>query len=381
MARVLEHRSLYSHPRFHSAFPSICALPNGGPLLVAFRRGRDPRWLLGSDDRATSFGLSHWDPRSHLALLRLDRHTFAPLGEPTQVLPDPEAAEQDPSLFVTSTGRVLLGSFGWYPVPSSASALVLPAMVTGQSNDSRIAAHLTTFVPWGASLRSSDDGATTFSGPTNLPVCAWSNDPHAVRRGAYRGGLRGSMAERGGEIHLAVYEAIETPASVHIYTSFNGGLTFAPRAVAVRDMDRKAGFQEPALIATPNGDLVVFCRTSGLDDALATARSADGGITWSPYTKHGFQGHPYHPLRLRDGRLLLAYGYRHKPYGIRARIIDPEARGIDEAEEIVLRADGTSPDCGYPWSVELDDGSVLVAYYWIDGDDKRTICATRLALS
>jgi sialidase-1 len=41
----------------------------------------------------------------------------------------------------------------------------------------------------------------------------------------------------------------------------------------------------------------------------------------------GFQGHPLHVLRLPDNRELLTYGYRHKPYGIRACIL-PTGRAI-----------------------------------------------------
>ena len=80
-------------------------------------------------------------------------------------------------------------------------------------------------------------------------------------------------------------------------------------------------------------------------------------------------GHPYDAVRLRDGRVFLIYGYRNDPYGIRARVLDPECGDIDSAEEIVIRNDGLSGDLGYPSAALLPDGKVLATYY-IYGEDR-----------
>jgi hypothetical protein len=125
---------------------------------------------------------------------------------------------------------------------------------------------------------------------------------------------------------------------------------------------------------------VVFCRTTGVGDSLLTARSEDGGFTWSPWVRHATKGHPYHPLQLSDGRVLLTYGYRHAPYGIRMRILDAECTNIDDAEEFIVRDDGGGTDLGYPWAVELPNGEVLVVYYWSGPRDGRVIASTRVAL-
>ena len=66
-----------------------------------------------------------------------------------------------------------------------------------------------------------------------------------------------------------------------------------------------------------------------------------GRSSWEPWQDMGIIGHPYHALRLPDGRVYLIYGYRHEPYGIRARILDPECTDFS-GEEIVLRDDGGS---------------------------------------
>ena len=92
-----------------------------------------------------------------------------------------------------------------------------------------------------------------------------------------------------------------------------------------------------------------------------SAFAADGGKTFV-WSDMGFQGHPLNALTLPDGRVLLTYGYRHAPYGIRARVLDSECR--EWSEEIVLRDDGGGTDLGYSWPVLVDDRHVLVVYYF-----------------
>ena len=377
--RVVSHRTLYEDARFHAAFPSLARLSDGH-LLLAFRRGRDPRWLLGDSASGSGIGRSHWDTRSHIATLRLSPDSLETMQVPTVVAPDPQAAEQDASLLVLESGRVLLGSFGWYPLASAAAPMVVAAMATGLSSDAVIATELTTFVPWGVSVRASDDGGSSFGAHHYLAPVPDSGDPWAERRGAYRGGLRGAMVEREGEVLLAAYDAVGLPASVHLFVSKDQGATFSHRACAIRDADRRAGFQEPSLLLTASGGLVLFCRTSGLGDALVTARSTDGGRSWSPWKRHSVMGHPYHPLRLRDGRVLLTYGYRHAPWGVRARLLDAEAGDLDGADEFVVRSDGEGADLGSPWAAELPGGEVVVAYYWASKSHGRAIVGTRITL-
>ena len=95
----------------------------------------------------------------------------------------------------------------------------------------------------------------------------------------------------------------------------------------------------------------------------------------------GFQGHPLHALRLSDNRVLITYGYRHKPFGIRARILNPECTDFETAPEIVLRDDGGSGDIGYTWAVQLDNNRVLVVYYFNQKNGTRHIAGSILEIS
>src|SRR3546814_1735921 len=86
----------------------------------------------------------------------------------------------------------------------------------------------------------------------------------------------------------------------------------------------------------------------------------------------GFQGHPLQALRLPDDRVLLVYGYRHKPFGIRAKILNAECTDFKTAQEFVIRDDGGGSDLGYPWAVLLDDNKVLVTYYFNKRSEEHT---------
>src|SRR5690606_26038836 len=97
--------------------------------------------------------------------------------------------------------------------------------------------------------------------------------------------------------------------------------------------DEKVAFNETSIYETPKGDLVAFIRTAGLDDQACNTRSTDGGKSFGPWQSMGFQVHPLQATSLPDDRVLLVYSYRHKPYGIRARILNAECTDYATAEE------------------------------------------------
>ena len=80
-------------------------------------------------------------------------------------------------------------------------------------------------------------------------------------------------------------------------------------------------------------------------------------------------------MRIEGGRIALTYGWRHAPYGLRARISDNE--GQTWGNEFVLRHDGARWDLGYPRSVQRPDGKVVTCIYFNDSTaKKRYIAAT-----
>ncbi len=104
--------------------------------------------------------------------------------------------------------------------------------------------------------------------------------------------------------------------------------------------------------------------------------SADGGKTWS-VPHHICDGFPPHLLRLPDGRLLLTYSYRSKPFGIRFRLSDDNGKSWSKEGNL---ADTSRMDMGYPSTVVLKDGSLFTLYYEADSDKLASLSYIRWRL-
>jgi hypothetical protein len=107
-------------------------------------------------------------------------------------------------------------------------------------------------------------------------------------------------------------------------------------------------------------------------------RSDDDGATWrfagKPVADTG-RGNPPSMVKLADGRLALTWGYRAKPYSIRAKISADEGRTW--SGDIVLRDDGGAWDIGYTRTVQRPDGRLVTVYYYnTDDRAERFIGAT-----
>ena len=343
--RKIQDVMIYQDPQFHAAFPSVVRLKNG-ELYVAFRRAPN-RKIFGEK------GTSHVDANSYLVAVRSkDGKTWT--KDPELIYAHPFGGSQDPCLLQLRDGSLLCASYGWAFVrPDGFPNLKKPYVENGTS------------VFLGGYLVKSKDDAKSWQGPLYPPripqeilYTAMGNPVPAYNRGALW------EAKDGRILWVVANTDRETPnkTSNHLIVSEDKGLTWKySSAVAVDD---KISFNETSVYETPKGDIVAFMRTEDNDDQACIARSTDGGKTFKPWQKMGFQGHPLQALRLPDNRVLLSYGYRHKPLGIRARILNAECTDFATAPEIVLRTDGGTGDLGYPWAVQLDKKRVLVTYYF-----------------
>ena len=78
-------------------------------------------------------------------------------------------------------------------------------------------------------------------------------------------------------------------------------------------------------------------------------------------------GAPGAPLLLSDGRIVIVYGTRVPPAGIRAVVSEDE--GQTWSPEIIVRDDAGSWDIGYPRVWEAEPGRIGTVYYYNDKDD------------
>jgi hypothetical protein len=116
-------------------------------------------------------------------------------------------------------------------------------------------------------------------------------------------------------------------------------------------------------VEAKDGQLVVQIRNHNAKSSRETLQSTspDGGKKWSVPRSIGVWGLPSHLLRLKDGRLLMTYGHRRKPFGNQARVSTDH--GATWSEPMIVSGDGIGGDLGYPSTVQLKDGSLLSVWY------------------
>ena len=337
---------IYEDAKFHSAFPSVVQRPDG-ELLLAFRRAPN-RLAFGEE------GNDHVDPNSYLVAVRSpDGETWT--KQPELIYAHDIGGSQDPCLLQLRDGNLLCASYGWtFMSPDKVSGLKQPVFEIRPG-----------IVFNGGYYVKSVDGGKTWQGPLYPPSI-----PTEKRLGLYgqplRAYNRGAMVEgQDGRIYWVcpAQDSVDPRRSgTHLLISADKGQTWTYSCPVANDA--KVSFNETSIHETPKGDLVAFMRSADFDNLACIARSTDGGKSFQPWQSMEFDGRPLHALRLPDDRVLLTYGYRTGPYGIRARILNAECTDFVTAPEIILRNDGGSGDLGYPWSVQLDATHVLVSYYF-----------------
>ena len=351
---------IYKDTAFFSTFPSIIKKPDG-ELLLAFRRAPD-RKVFGENYT------NHVDSNSYLVSVKSTDNGETWTDKPELIYANPFGGSQDPCLLQLRDGTILCTSYGWAFVRSAGlKNLKQPYFKTGGA------------IFMGGYLLRSTDGGTSWGDvihPPNISPELY-NDAFGKPVAAYN---RGALyeAEDGRILWIVAANSGYKKISNHLLVSKDKGLTWEYTSPVATDII--ASFNEASIIELANGDVVGFIRTQLLGDEAVIARSTNGGESFK-WESMEFQGHPINALRLPDDRVLLTYGYRHKPYGIRARILNAECTDFTTAPEFVLREDGGSTDIGYTWPVQLDDGRVLVIYYFNKENGTRYIAGSIIEIN
>lgn len=159
-------------------------------------------------------------------------------------------------------------------------------------------------------------------------------------------------------------KALWKKESVGVSESTDDGQTWRwLAAIPAREGDDPKNYHELHGVETADGRILVQIRNHNQANAGETLQteSSDGGKTWEKPRSIGVWGLPSHLLRLRDGRLLMTYGYRRRPFGNQVRVSTDHGRNWSEA--ITLSGDGLGGDLGYPSTVALDDGTLVSLWY------------------
>ncbi|MFT3947708.1 MAG: sialidase family protein [Agriterribacter sp.] len=356
--RKIKDIIIYKDTAFYCAFPSVIKKP-GGELMVAFRRAPN-RQIFGEK------GNNHVDHNSYLVMVRSkDAETWS--ANPDLLYAHPFGGSQDPCLLQLKDGTILCASYGWTQVRADGMPhLKKPYFETSG------------YVFLGGYIIRSTDAGKSWSNAIYPPHIApeiyynaYGQQIPAYNRGAMYEAMDGSILWI-----VAASDSIKKTSN-YLLTSTDKGLTWQYKSEVAKDS--AISFNEASVYETPGGDIIGFLRTANFDDNAVIARSKDGGKTFK-WQSMGFRGHPLNALRLPDNRVLLTYGYRHKPNGIRARILNAECTDFKTAPEIILREDGGNGDIGYTWPVLLDNKRVLVVYYFNKENDIRYIAGTILEI-
>ncbi len=227
----------------------------------------------------------------------------------------------------------------------------------------------------GSYIRITEDDFVTISDPIKIPLTS-PHGPKLMKDGHSIGHLgRLFDADFGGDT--------EKPDQVYFSKSIDGGKTFEILGKVPKCEDASLNIHfycEPDFIDLGNNNLlgVIRCHSKNPDyrRTMVKTFSSDGGKTWSKPEPLWVSGLPPYVLQLKNGDILISYSKRETPFSIRGIISKDNGKTfgkefvIDEVQDHTFIG-----DMGYPATAELDDGSLITAYYAIvENDNKPSIC-------
>lgn len=327
-----ERVAICREPGRHFAFPGVAELPNGD-LAVVCREG-----------------VAHVCPFGRIVLVR--SRDGGRTWDPREVVYDTLSDERDPAILVLPDRRVAVSCNTWHSWLADRALRQRYAAQTAAVEASR-AVLLT-----GSLLLISSDHGRTWGAPQRVPVFS----PHGPTLGPDGALYYVGSERRHGKQFTSIQTSVDTGRTWSRYADVAFCRPLAPDGVSWESYD------EPNLGILSAGRWLTALRVDA-DGFVRLASSDDAGRTWSWPATLAFRGYPQHLCPLRDGRLILTYGYRFEPFGIRGCLSPDGGRTWDRQQEIVFRADAGHADLGYPVSIELRDGRVFTVYYTNQGSE------------
>jgi sialidase-1 len=332
--------TVFRDPTRYDSFPDVKRLPDGR-LLCVFRDASFPEKVRHIEADARIVGVTSSDGGS----------TWS---KPFVIYDDPDC-QNDPSVAVLHDGRLLMTFFNW----------------VGRS-EAYVKEHKPPYA------RRVDRGAWgDYAEPGGVKTL-WGKS-YSLEWDSKRGDMdvkpdqllatSSSVLETAkGTLLMPVYGRSKSQPvdQAYVFRSTNGGKTWSDPILAAVDPGGKIALHEPALVQNADGGIVAVMRSANAEDHMFSARSTDDGLTWSPLERLSIVGHPPDLLRLPDNRILMVYGYRHEPFGVRACLSDDGGKTWNVQREVVITAAGAQGDLGYP-SVCLSDNRHVVVVYYMNG--------------
>lgn len=344
-ANILETKVISTQPEFYHGWPTVAQRLNG-ELWVTCSGGRE----------------AHVCPFGKVVAMKSTDHGST--WSAPRVIYDGPIDDRDSGVLETSKGTLLVTTFTSLAYEDSFKKAAAMAELTDKGWVSK-AMPADRYTRWKAAheklsdeerkaqlgvwvLRSTDGGETW-----SKPIPTVVNSPH------------GPIQLKDGRLLYAGKQLWTGDKKIGVAESKDDGLTWQWLAeIPTRKGDAVvAGYHELHAVEAADGTIIAQIRNHNAANKGETLQteSTDGGKTWSEPHSIGVWGLPSHLLRLRDGRLLMTYGHRRKPFGNQARISSDN--GKTWGEPVILSGDGIGGDLGYPSTVELPDGTLLTVWY------------------
>lgn len=343
-AEILETKIISQQPELYGGWPTVARRANG-ELWVS--------WSGGREAHVCPFGQVHG---------MTSRDDGATWSFP-RVLHDSATDDRDSGVLETAKGTLLVTTFtslayvpylekqasfaelkpkGWETKAMAPEQLARWKAAHARLSEDERKAELGEWV-----IRSTDGGK---SWSNRIPTVV--NSPH------------GPIQLKDGRLLYAGKQLWTGDKKVGVAESKDDGLTWQwlSEIPTRKGDDAVNSYHELHAVEAADGTIIAQIRNHNKANAGWTLQteSTDGGRTWSEPHPICY-GLPSHLLKLRDGRLVMTYGHRRKPFGNEARISSDN--GKSWSGPITISGDGIGGDLGYPSTVELADGTLLTVWY------------------
>jgi sialidase-1 len=344
---VLETRVISRQAQYYHGWPTVARRKNGRLLLA---------WSGGREAHVCPFG-------------RVEYMTSDDEGRTwtwPRVLLDSAIDDRDAGVVETAKGSILVTSF-----TSLAYEASLKKAEKSEAGKGWVAERLAAWqgvharldesgrqADLGQWMLRSTDGGRTWSPRYSSIV----NSPH------------GPIQLADGRLLYAGKELWTGQKRTGVCESTDDGQTWRWLAeIPLREGDQATEYHELHAVEADGGRVIVQIRNHNKANEGETLQteSTDGGRTWSQPHAIGVWGLPSHLLRLRNGHLLMTYGYRRPPFGNQARLSSDAGKTWSEA--MMISEDGLGGDLGYPSTVELADGQLLSVWYEVRKESKKAV--------